>query len=155
MLINTKKKIPKKRVFGYVDEAVVFGNFWNTKSHRAVSEAALQGKTWTSQSERRHAIEMKIGPLWAAVAFILVHLWAVAVLVCALWRFIGIVLTYLLILLLLFNESLWRGLCCTAVTLVSRSISKGSIHLLLKNMRQGVQWDAALRGWVVERVVAV
>lgn len=55
------------------------------------------------QSERRHTIEMKVGPLRAAVVFIVVHLWAVAVLVCALRRFIGIIFTYLLILLLLFN----------------------------------------------------
>lgn len=153
----------------------------------------VQRRTWTSESERRHAIEMKAGPLRAAVAFTVVHLWAVAVLVCALWRFVRIIITYLLILLLLFNaawakkktnkqnnkrwghiigfnhswvkyatgirsgglQSLWRGLCCTAVTLVSRSIRKGSVHLLLKNVRQGMKWDAAHWGWVVEGVAAV
>lgn len=46
---------------------------------------------------------MKIGPLRAAVVFIVVHLWAVAVLVCALRRFVGIIFTYLLVLLLLFD----------------------------------------------------
>lgn len=52
-------------------------------------------------------------------------------------------------------QSLRRGLCSTAVALISRSISEGSVHLLLENMRQGVQWDAAQRSWVVERAVAV
>lgn len=49
---------------------------------------------------------MKTGPLRAAVVFIVVHLWAVAVLIRALRRFVGITFTYLLILLLLFNAGL-------------------------------------------------
>lgn len=136
---------------------------------------------------------MKAGPVRAAVVFILVHLRAVAVLVRALRRLVGIIFTYLLVLLLFFNageqhgeivirtcdhiitlnhswverteeirelwsrhlQGLWRRLCCTAVTLVSRSISEGSIHLLLEDMRQGVQWDAAQRGGVEVSVVAV
>lgn len=40
------KNFPKKKVFGYVDEAVVFGNFY--KVTQAVSEAALQCRIWTS-----------------------------------------------------------------------------------------------------------
>lgn len=47
---------------------------------------------------------MKIGPLRAPAFFVLVHhLWAVAMLICALWRLVRIVFTYLLILLLFFN----------------------------------------------------
>lgn len=42
-------------------------------------------------------------PLGAAVVFLVVHLRAVAVLVRALRRFVGITLTYLLVLLLLFD----------------------------------------------------
>lgn len=49
---------------------------------------------------------MEVGPLRAAVVFLLVHLWAVAVLVRALRRLVGIIFTYLLILLLLFNAGL-------------------------------------------------
>lgn len=50
-------------------------------------------------------------------------------------------------------QALRRGLCRTAVTLVPRSVSKGSVHLLLEDMRQGMQWDAAHTGWVVVRAV--
>lgn len=143
-----KKVKSPRRVFGYVRWSCFL--FWNTKSHRMwVKQPFL----WTSQSERRHAVEMKAGPLRAADVFISVHVRAVAMLVCALWRLVGVILTYLLILWLLFNESLWRGLCCTAITLVSRPISKGSVHLLLENMRQGVQRDAA--HWAVQTVVTV
>lgn len=46
---------------------------------------------------------MKLGPLRAAVDFLLEHFGAVAVLVCALWRLVGIVFADLLVLLLFFN----------------------------------------------------
>lgn len=63
-------------------------------------------RSWTSKSEGRHTVEMKAGPLRATVVIVSVHLWAVAVLVCALRRFIGIIFAYLLILLLFFNAGL-------------------------------------------------
>lgn len=138
-------------------------------------------------SQRRHAVEVKAGPPRAAVAFVLVHLRAVAVLVRALRRLVRVIIAYLLVLLLLFNadreksemrsqqlrngrsqlsqvrteiwgrhlQSLRRGLRGTAVTLVSGSITEGSVHLLLEDVRQGMQRDAAQRGWVVARVVTV
>lgn len=135
---------------------------------------------------------MKAGPLRAAVAFVLVHLRAVAVLVCALRRLVRVIIAYLLVLLLLFNadwvktemrsqqlrnrssqlsqvrhrdlgpqlwgrhlQSLRRGLRGTAVTLVSGSITEGSVHLLLEDVWQGMQRDAAQRGWVIARVGTV
>lgn len=135
---------------------------------------------------------MKAGPPRAAVAFVLVHLRAVAVLVRALRRLVRVIIAYLLVLLLLFNadwaktetrsqqlrnwrsqlsqvrrrdlgsqlrgrhlQSLRRGLRGTAVTLVSGSITEGSVHLLLEDVRQGMQRDAAQRGWVVARAVNV
>lgn len=49
---------------------------------------------------------MKVGPLRAAVVFVVVHLWAVAVLVRALRGLVGITFTNLLVFLLLFNAGL-------------------------------------------------
>jgi len=46
---------------------------------------------------------MKAGPLRATAVFIAVHLWTVAELVCALRGFVGVIFTYLLILLLFFD----------------------------------------------------
>lgn len=48
MLINKlkkKKKIPKKRVFGYADEAVVFWNLLEYKVTQVVSEVASYRRT--------------------------------------------------------------------------------------------------------------
>ena len=52
---------------------------------------------------------MKAGPVRAAVVFILVHLRAVAMLVRALRRLVGIIFTYLLVLLLFFNAGEQQG----------------------------------------------
>lgn len=40
------------------------------------------------------------------------------------------------------SQGLWGGLRCTAVALVPGSVSEGSVHLLLENVRQGMQRDA-------------
>lgn len=56
-------------------------------------------------SERRHAVEVEIGSLWTAVAFVLVRVGTVAVLVHALCRFVRIIVANLFVLLLLFNAS--------------------------------------------------
>lgn len=51
------------------------------------------------------------------------------------------------------SQGLRGGLRCTAVTLVARAVSEGSVHLLLENMRQGMQGDAADGGRVGEAAV--
>lgn len=95
-----KKGKSPRRVFGYVRWSCFL--FWNTKSHRMWMKWPF---LWTPQSERRHAVEMKAGPLRATDVFISVHVWAVAMLICALWRLVGIILTYLLVLRLFFNAA--------------------------------------------------
>lgn len=67
------------------------------------AQAESEGRTRASASERRHAVEVEIGPLRTAGALVLVCVGAVAVLVHALRRFVRIIVTYLFILLLLFN----------------------------------------------------
>lgn len=51
------------------------------------------------------------------------------------------------------SQGLWGGLGCTAVTLVPGAVSEGSVHLLLENMRQGMQRDAPDGGRVGEIAV--
>lgn len=75
------------------------------------AQAESEGRTRAWASERRHAVEVEIGPLWTAGALVLVCVGAVAVLVHALRRLVRIIVTYLFILLLLFNagETKKRG----------------------------------------------
>lgn len=96
-------------MFGYIDEAVVFVLllfFLNTKSHRLwVSLPFLRSSNGTSSSERRHAVQVKVASLRAAEEVIWDHFGAVAVLICTLWRLVGIIVAYLLVILLFFNAS--------------------------------------------------
>lgn len=48
------------------------------------------------------------------------------------------------------SQSLRGGLRGTAVTLVSGAVSQRSVHLLLEDVRQGVQRDAAHGGRVAQ-----
>lgn len=90
-------------MFGYIDEAVVV---LKDKVTQAVGGVGLVRRgARTSSSERRHAVQVEVAPLWAAAEVVWDHLRTVAVLICALWRLVGIIFTNLLILLLLFNTS--------------------------------------------------
>lgn len=83
--------------------------FLEYKVTRAVKWSGLAAdRAETSRSERRHAVQVKAGPLRAAVVFVLVHLRAVAVLVRALRRLVGIIFADLFVLLLLFNAAFMR-----------------------------------------------
>lgn len=98
----------------------------------------VRTEAWTLESERRHTVEVKAWPPRAAVLMVQ-HLRAVHLLVCALRRLVGEVITYLLILLFLFDaERLRRRLGGAAVTLVSGAVGQSSVHLLLEDVRQGV-----------------
>lgn len=92
--MNLKKKIPKTRAFVYAGKAEAFGSFWRPGARR---------RTQAWWSERRHAVEVEVGPLGTAGALVLVPVGAVAVLVHALRRFVRIIVANLFVLLLLFN----------------------------------------------------
>lgn len=97
-----KKKILKKRAFVYAGKADAFGSFWRPGARR---------RTQAWWSERRHAVEVEVGPLGTAGALVLVPVGAVAVLVHALRGFVRIIVADLFVLLLLFNagETQRRG----------------------------------------------
>lgn len=103
MQINTKLKFPRRECLVMQIKADAFWKLLESPGLRA------KLRTRTSSSERRHAIELKAGSLRTADAFVLVHLWAVAVLVRALCRLIWVVVAYLLVLLLLFNAKMIRA----------------------------------------------
>lgn len=90
------KKIPKKKVFVYVVKQMLLAT-------PGVARAESEARTRALTSERRHAVEVEIGPLWTAGAFVLVCVGAVAVLVRALRRFVRIIVANLFVFLLLFD----------------------------------------------------
>lgn len=89
-------------------------------------------------SERRHAVEVETGPLWTAVALVLVHVGAVAVLVHALRRFVRIIVANLFVLLLLFDagetkEEKTHVSCATSAHMCSLEEKKKDGRLNLIN----------------------
>lgn len=108
-----KKKIPKKRVFVDAGKANAFGSFWRPGARR---------RTQAWRSERRHAVEVEVGPLGTAGALVLVPVGAVAVLVHALRGFVRIIVANLFVLLLLFNAGeMMRRSRTSTFTLVKKT----------------------------------
>ena len=97
--------IPKNRVV-WLCRWSCFFFFFGIQSHTGGEwELAAGGRP--SRSEGGHAVQVEVVPRQAAAAvFFLVHLGAVAVLVRALRRLVGVMVTDLLVLLLLFNAGL-------------------------------------------------